>query len=901
MPAPRNYVRGYSFAGYQATNPNRPLPGPALDNELEEIEQSLTEAISGLNDIRRADGQLRNGIVGRDALSPDLSTGVRPATLWQAGIQYQAQDTVSYLTAFYRCTIGHLSTDFLADLTATRWELYAEIGTLATDVQIARNEAVAAAAAAVPAAATATAGSNNVTALYDLFDDRYLGEKTSLPTLDNDGNALVDGALVSLTGQTPTTLNGMYVRRSGVWQPAVAGFQGILLGYRYVATASQTVFSGADANGLSLAYTLGALIVTVNGVTLAPNTYTATTGTSITLGTPLSASDVVVIYSFGSFAVADTWTKAAADERYAKTYQATVNVRDFGAVGNGVANDTSAFQAALTHLNTVGGGELVISDGAYNLTGTILHTLTAPLRITFLVGSSINYGGTYTTNYLIHIFQAGFDCVIDGHGDNDINCNNNSPVAVYLRNENATKAVQIVRGLRVRNVRGSAGAGVYASGISIYGQSRLSMVENCLVQSVTRPAGIAGGACQAIVVSELSGSGHNPDVIVCRNNRVETVTSDDGANLGWDFDGIVLFQADVAGTVCISEGNSTRNCRGRSQKIFAPNPVVTAATIYRDIAGGLDQTTEIAIQSGAGSVRDVAVRYAGGSTHNSGSAVPGTTIVSFYTEAPRPARIGARIVDGVTIDDASTGGNTISAVVDFTIGNAIATANAYNLTGTVSNVQVRGKNIGVFVRLNNNGRSSPTVVTSRLKLENISGTLDTALGSSDSTLTNLFVTMSNVVNYGTDKAVISGVTYGATHGKWTGDSGCRGFFRNLGANANSSIGYCPPDAIFDATDATNWHGEAVAGSFTLAANATVDFFYGGPTTIDLTSDFGAWQASVTSGATVTKTVGGSTFLVGTLSEPGGAADLKLWSTSTEVMRLRNASASSATVTVQVRR
>ena len=27
---------------------------------------------------------------------------------------------------------------------------------------------------------------------YDLFDDRFLGEKSSAPTLDNDGNALAE-------------------------------------------------------------------------------------------------------------------------------------------------------------------------------------------------------------------------------------------------------------------------------------------------------------------------------------------------------------------------------------------------------------------------------------------------------------------------------------------------------------------------------------------------------------------------------------------------------------------------------------------------------------------------------------------------------------------------------------
>jgi hypothetical protein len=36
---------------------------------------------------------------------------------------------------------------------------------------------------------------NNAAASFDSFDDRYLGAKTSNPTLDNDGNALLTGAL----------------------------------------------------------------------------------------------------------------------------------------------------------------------------------------------------------------------------------------------------------------------------------------------------------------------------------------------------------------------------------------------------------------------------------------------------------------------------------------------------------------------------------------------------------------------------------------------------------------------------------------------------------------------------------------------------------------------------------
>lgn len=56
-------------------------------------------------------------------------------------------------------------------------------------------QAEAAAAAAAAAQSAAEAASAAAAAAFDSFDDRYLGSKTSNPTLDNDGNALVTGAL----------------------------------------------------------------------------------------------------------------------------------------------------------------------------------------------------------------------------------------------------------------------------------------------------------------------------------------------------------------------------------------------------------------------------------------------------------------------------------------------------------------------------------------------------------------------------------------------------------------------------------------------------------------------------------------------------------------------------------
>lgn len=72
MADPVKYERGYSFAGFQAINPSRPLPGPEMDNELEGVEDSLASIIEALADIRRSDGNIENGIVNFDSLDDDV-------------------------------------------------------------------------------------------------------------------------------------------------------------------------------------------------------------------------------------------------------------------------------------------------------------------------------------------------------------------------------------------------------------------------------------------------------------------------------------------------------------------------------------------------------------------------------------------------------------------------------------------------------------------------------------------------------------------------------------------------------------------------------------------------------------------------------------------------------------
>jgi hypothetical protein len=70
--------------------------------------------------------------------------------------------------------------------------------TATTQAGIATTQATNASASASTASSAATAAEaarDATLSAYDSFDDRYLGSKTSDPTLDNDGNALLAGAL----------------------------------------------------------------------------------------------------------------------------------------------------------------------------------------------------------------------------------------------------------------------------------------------------------------------------------------------------------------------------------------------------------------------------------------------------------------------------------------------------------------------------------------------------------------------------------------------------------------------------------------------------------------------------------------------------------------------------------
>lgn len=144
--------------------------------------------------------------------------------------------------------------------------------------------AASSASAAASSASAAQTSANNAAASYDLFDDRFLGAKTSDPSVDNDGNALVTGALYfnSSTG-------AMRVYNGSSWQDVAPTATSINLATQVTGTLSKS--NGGTGQ---TTYTNGQLLIG------------NTTGNTLTKATLTAGAGVIVTNGAGSITVAGT-------------------------------------------------------------------------------------------------------------------------------------------------------------------------------------------------------------------------------------------------------------------------------------------------------------------------------------------------------------------------------------------------------------------------------------------------------------------------------------------------------------------------------------------------------------------------------------------------------------------
>jgi hypothetical protein len=232
---------------------------------------------------------------------------------------------------------------------------------------------------AVAGSATAAAAAQAATELvYDNFDDRYLGAKSSAPTLDNDGNALITGAIYF------NTVSNVMLAWSGSAWTSISSSAAIYR-YRFTATGGETSKSGADDSSQTLAYLAGYEQVYLNGVLLVRGQdYTATNGTSITALSALVVNDVLEIITFTAFSVITDIPQSVVDAKgdlVVGTAADTVGRLGVGTNGQYLQADSTAGTglkwATVTGYSAPTLGSTVINSGA-TVTTVAGLTLTAP-------------------------------------------------------------------------------------------------------------------------------------------------------------------------------------------------------------------------------------------------------------------------------------------------------------------------------------------------------------------------------------------------------------------------------------------------------------------------------------------------------------------------------------------
>ena len=176
------------------------------------------------------------------------------------------------------------------------------------------SNAATSATSAETAKTAAESARDATLAAYDSFDDRYLGAKSSDPSVDNDGNALTAGSLYFNSVD-----NVMKLWTGSAWVAAYVSGSGFMdLSSSQTAAGTKTfssnpILSGGTANGV--AYLNGSKVLTSgSALTFSGNTLSvvgttpsiAINDSTATVGVSFSWLNGGAFYSYGQIALRDT-------------------------------------------------------------------------------------------------------------------------------------------------------------------------------------------------------------------------------------------------------------------------------------------------------------------------------------------------------------------------------------------------------------------------------------------------------------------------------------------------------------------------------------------------------------------------------------------------------------------
>ena len=296
--AETNAETAASQAATSATNASNSASAASTSatNASNSATAAATSATNASNSASAASTSATNA-----ASSATSAAGSATTATTQAGIA-TTQATNAASSATSASTSASTATTQAGIATTQATNAASSASAAATSATNASNSASAASTSATNAsnsASSAATSATNAAASYDSFDDRYLGAKSVAPTLDNDGNTLLVGALYF-----NTVSNFMKVWDGSSWLDAYASLSGALLAANNlsdltnaatartnlgvaIGTNVQAWDADLDTWATKTAPT-GTVVGTSDTQTLTNKTLTSPTLTTPALGTPAS-------------------------------------------------------------------------------------------------------------------------------------------------------------------------------------------------------------------------------------------------------------------------------------------------------------------------------------------------------------------------------------------------------------------------------------------------------------------------------------------------------------------------------------------------------------------------------------------------------------------------------------
>jgi len=372
------------------------------------IKFSLTNTIGSLEITENANAR-KNRVLGFDNLG-EFEVLKELGTYrgnWAASTAYAVRDLVKDTSTgnIFFCNTAHTSQGsqpLTTNANSANWDLIVDAATATTASNNAASSATAAANSATAAANSATAAATSETnagnsattattkasqadtaktaaetaktaaetaktaaeAALDSFDDRYLGAKNSNPTLDNDGNALIDGALYF---NTTSNIMRVYDLGNTTWLDLNI-------------TGSNLTNVNTVAGAIVNVNNVGGSIANVN--TVASNISNVNTVAADIAKVVVVANDLNETVSEIETAAADLQETTSEIDTVAGSIGNVDNVgqnianvntvagisTEISAVANNAAN-VNAVGGAITNVNNVGGSIANVNTVASNLSG----------------------------------------------------------------------------------------------------------------------------------------------------------------------------------------------------------------------------------------------------------------------------------------------------------------------------------------------------------------------------------------------------------------------------------------------------------------------------------------------------------------------------------------------------